>query len=109
MEWTRENRFQQQRQSLYDFVMAGQTQQYEYVNKTSSAAILNKHLEPTKNDIRAIKQHGVSQDDLKNMVDPLRKELEQLQDTATNDLEDLQIRATKMENTINEMKQDMIN
>ncbi|CAK0811142.1 unnamed protein product, partial [Prorocentrum cordatum] len=72
-------------------------------------AILNKHLEPIRSDIQAIKQHSATQEDLNNTVGPLRENLEQLQDAVTNDIEDLQIRASNMENAINEMKQDMLN
>eukprot|EP00959_Pyramimonas_sp_CCMP1952_P351638 7367714-Pyramimonas_sp.AAC.1 len=50
-------------------------------------AILNRHLDPIKSDIRAIKQHGVSQDDLRNAVDLLRKHFGELQDTKTMTLQ----------------------
>ena len=64
--------------------------------------MLDEQLNPIKKDIEAIKQHGASRHDLTLATNPL-KNIGKI----TNDIKEIQMRATSMENAMNERMVNM--
>ena len=73
----------------------------------SLKAILQMHLKPIRDDIEAIKKHGISKGELEKTMKPLESKVDDLtekvhtlESSMTTDIEDIQIRMTNMENEL---------